>query len=129
MRELVLDERTRLVELVDRRNHREHDAQPAAGGGAQQRADLAAQEARAVQAEPDRPPAERGVLLLHDTHIGKNLIPTNIERPEGYGLLACGIEHSLVKLQLLRGARESGRNHELKLRAEQADARSAGLLK
>ena len=102
--------------------------QLAPAGGAQQRADLAAQQAGPVEAEPDGAPAERRVLLLDVAHIGQHLVAADVERAEGHRLVAGGVEHRAVERELLGGAREGRRHHELQLGAEQADAGGAGLL-
>ena len=99
----------------------------APAGGAQQRADLAAQQARPVEAEPDRAPAQRRVLLLDVAHIGQHLVAADVEGAEGHRLVAGGVEHGAVERELLGGARERRRHHELQLGAEQADAGGAGL--
>jgi len=58
----AFDDRLGGIEFGDLGNHREHDAQRAAAAGAQQSADLAAQQPGPVEAEPDRAPAERGIF-------------------------------------------------------------------
>ena len=108
-------------------DHREHDPQLAAAGGAQQRAHLAAQQARPVEAEADRAPAERRVLLLDVAHVGQHLVAADVERAEGHRLVAGGVEHRAIERQLLAGARKLRRHHELQFGAEQADAGGAGL--
>ena len=109
-------------------DHREHQPQFAAAGGAQQRAHLAAQQARPVEAEPDRAPAERRIFLLDVAQIGQHLVAADIERAEGHRLFAGGIEHRAIERKLLAGARQRIRHHELQFGAEQADAGRAGVL-
>ena len=99
----------------------------AAAGGAQQRAQLRAQQGRPVEPEPDRAPAERRILLLDVAHIGQHLVAADVERAEGHRLVAGGVEHGAVERVLLAGAREIRRHHELQLGAEQADAGGAGI--
>lgn len=96
--------------------------------GAQQRADLAAQEAGAIEPEPDRAPAECGILLDHRFHIGQCLVAADVEGAEGHGLGACGIQHRAIERELVAGARQALADHELQLGAEQADACAAGVL-
>jgi hypothetical protein len=103
----------RLVEFLDRRDHRKHDLQLAPAGGAQQRAQLAAQQSRPVEPEPDRAPAERWVFLLDVAHIRQQLIAADVERAEGHRLATGGIEHGAVERELLGRARERRRHHEL----------------
>jgi hypothetical protein len=127
MRQLVLDQRLALVEFLDCRHHREHDLQRTAGGGAQQRADLAAHQAGPVEAEADRAPAHRGVLFLEGVHIGQHLVAADIQRAERHRPLLGRIQHCAIECVLLVDARERGRHHELQFGAEQADALRAGL--
>ena len=125
--QLALDQLLGLVELGAGRDHREHDLQLAAGGGLQQRADLAAHQARPVEPEPDRAPAERRVLLGLVAHVGQDLVAADIERAERHRLVLRGIEHRAVERELIADARHLGRDHELQFGAEQADAAGAGL--
>ena len=106
MRQLDLDQRLGLVELLHHGDHREHHAQFAPAGGAQQRAHLAAQQAGPVEAEPDGAPAERRIFLLDVAQIGQHLVAADIEGAEGHRPLAGGIEHGAVKRELLAGARQ-----------------------
>ena len=128
MGQLALDQPLGLVEFLDRGDHREHQLEVAPAGRAQQRADLGAQQARAVEAEPDRAPAERRVLLFLVAHIGQHLVAADVEGAEGHRLVAGGVEHRAIERELLGGARQGRRHHELQLGAEQADAGGAGLL-
>ena len=102
-------------------DHRKHDAQLAAGCGTQQRAHLAAQQARTVEPEPDRAPAERGIFLFHIAHIGKDFVAANIERAESHGLARRGVEHGAIERKLFAGARELRRHHKLEFRKYAAD--------
>ena len=81
--------------------------QLAPAAGAQQRAHLAAQQARPVEPEADRAPAERRVLLLDVAHVGQHLVAADIERAEGHRLVAGGVEHGAVERELLGGARQA----------------------
>ena len=81
--------------------------QLAPGGGLQQRAHLAAQQAGPVEAEADRAPAERRVLLLDRAHIGQHLVAADIERAEGHRPVAGGVEHRAVERELLADARHA----------------------
>jgi hypothetical protein len=86
--QLALDDALGLVEFGDRRIIGNMMLQRAAAAGAQQRADLAAQQAGPVEAEPDRAPAERGIFLDHGFHIGQRLVAADVERAEGHRLVA-----------------------------------------
>ncbi len=78
--------------------------QRAAAAGAQQCADLAAQQAGAIEAKTDRAPAERRVLLDDGLHIGQRLVAADVEGAERHRLGAGGIEHRAIERQLLAGA-------------------------
>ena len=60
--------------------------------------------------------------------IGQHLVAADVERAEGHRPVAGGIEHGAVKRELLAGARQRGRDHELQFGAEQPDAGGAGLV-
>ena len=124
--QFALDQLLALVELLDRRHHGEHQLELAVRRRPQQRPNLAAQQRRAVEAEPDRAPAERGVLLLDVAHVGQHLVAADVEGAEGHRPAGGRIEHGAVERELLAGARELRGHHELQLGAEQADARGAG---
>ena len=102
--------------------------QLASAAGAQQRADLAAQQAGPVEPEPDRTPAQCRVLLLDVAHIGQHLVAADVEGAERHRLVAGGVEHGTVERELLGGARQARRHHELQFRSEQTDAGGAGLV-
>src|SRR5262245_27381858 len=104
MRQLTLDQTLGLVELLHRRDHREHQLEVTAAAGAQQRADLAAQQARTVEPEPDRAPAERRILFFLVSHIRQHLVAADVERPECHGLVAGSIEYRAIERELLGGA-------------------------
>ena len=103
MGELALDERFCFVEFFDCRDHREHQPKVAAAGRAQERANLAAQEPRAVETEPDGAPSESRILLLDVTHIGQQLVAADVECPERHRPLAGSIEHGAVERELIGG--------------------------
>src|SRR5208282_1851562 len=101
VRELALDQLLRLIEFADGGDHWKHDFQRAAAGGAQQRPELRAQQSGPIEPEPDRPPAERRILLLDVAHVRQHLVAADIERAEGHRLVAGGIEHGAVERVLL----------------------------
>jgi hypothetical protein len=125
---LALGERLGAGELVHRGHHGEHDLQPASGRGLQEGADLAAEKARPVEADADRPPAERRVLFLHRPHIGQDLVAADVEGAEGDGGGPGRVEHGAVELLLLGRGGHALRDHELDLGAKQPDAGGAGFL-
>ncbi len=126
--EFALDQRLGLVEFLDGGDHRKHDFQVASARGAQQRADLAAQQARAVETQSYGAPTERRVLLLDIAHVGQHLVAADVEGAERHRLVAGRIEHGAVERELLGRAGEGRRHHELQFGAEQPDAGGAGLL-
>ena len=127
MRELALDQVLGLVEFRDGRDHRKHDLQRAAAAGAQQRAQLRAQQGRPVEPEADRAPAERRILLFDVAHVGQHLVAADVEGAERHRLAVGGLDHGAIERVLLAGARKIRRYHELQLGAEQADARGPGI--
>ena len=82
MRVFAVDQGTRPAYLVEFGDHRDHDPKFAAARRQHQGADLATQQPRPVEAEPDRPPAHRRILLLRRAHIRQDLVAADIERPE-----------------------------------------------
>ena len=61
-------------------DHRQHDAQFAPARRLQQRADLGAQQARPVERQADRAPAERRVFLLaRALEIGQHLVAADVD--------------------------------------------------
>ena len=92
------------------------------------RAQLRAQQRRPVEADADRPPAERRVLFLEALHIGQHLVAADVERAEGDRPLAGRVEHRAVERLLRREARKARGEHELQFGAEQADRLRAGLV-
>ena len=126
--QLALDDGLGLIELGDFGNHREHDLQRAAAAGAQQRANLAAQQAGTVEAEPDRAPPQRGIFLDHGFHIGQRLVAADVERAERHRLRSRGVQHGAIQRQLVRGARQALADHELQLGTKQPDAGAAGVV-
>ena len=120
---LLVDDLARLRDLREHRDHRQHDAKLAPAGSLQQRADLGAQQSRAVEGEADGAPAERRIFLMRDVlEIGQHLVAADVDGAEGDRLVARDVEHVAVEPLLRLGAREGGGDHELQLGAEQADA-------
>ena len=103
-------------------------SRPAAG--AQQGAQLHAQQRRAVEPDADRAPAERRILLLDLRHIGQDLVGADVERAEGDRLARQRRRRRLVERRIARCMRGKLRGeHELQFGAEQADRVRAGLLR
>ncbi len=125
---LAQDDVARPVELIDARHHREHDGDVAAVRRLQKRAHLRAQEARPIEPDADRPPAERRVFLLDRPLIGQDLVSADIERAEDHREVARRAQHGIVEPSLLRRRRQALGDHELQLGAEEPDALRSGLL-
>ena len=115
-----------VVEFAHDRDHRKHHLQLAPRSRAQHGADLAAQQRRAIEAEPDGTPAERGVFLLHIAHVGQHLVAADVEGAERHRTAAGRVEDGAVKRQLLTGAGKLRRHHELQFSAKQPDSGRAG---
>ena len=88
------------LELGDLGDHREHDAELAPGGGADHRAKLLAQHARAVEPNPDRAPAHGGVLVDVFAEVGQLLIAADVEGAERDRLAGGLVEDVGVELGL-----------------------------
>src|SRR5262249_52779343 len=128
MGQFDFDERLCFVELVHDSDHWKHQPQATPAGRAQQRTYLAAQEARPVESEPDRTPAQRWIFLIYIAQIGQDLVAADIEGAEGHRLFSGGIEHCAIERALFAGAWQRRRDHELQFGAEQTDSSRAGVL-
>ena len=90
------------------------------------RAQLRAQQARPVERQADRPPAERRVFFFRRAEIGHDLVAADIERAEGHRLAGRLLHDVAIEGFLLLHLRHGRGDHELQLGAEQADALGAG---
>ena len=126
--DLLVEQRARREELGDRRHHRDHHLELAAGGGAQHRPKLGAQQAGPVEAHADRPPAERRVRLVEPLHVRQHLVAADVEGAKGDDVVAGRVEHRAIDRLLGVDAREAVGEHELQLGAEQSDRLRAGLV-
>ena len=61
--------------------------------GHQQRADLVAQQCRAIERDADRAPAERRIFLPLPARIGQHLVAAEIEGAEHHRLVAGRVEN------------------------------------
>jgi hypothetical protein len=116
------------IEFGNFRDHRKHDAQASAAAGAQESANLAAQQAWTVQPKPDGSPAERWILLDHALHIRQRLVAADVEGAERHRLGASRIEHGAIQSELVAGSGQALADHELQFGAKQADAAAAGIV-
>ena len=83
----------------------------------------------ALEREAQRAPAHRRVLLAlrrHRCQIGQRLVAADVDRAEDHRLVARGLEHVAVEPLLALALGQGGRDEELELGAEQADAVGAG---
>ena len=99
--EVALDQRPGLPDLVEVGDHRQHDAELAAGRRLEKGADLGAEQTRPVEAEADRPPAHRRVLLGRRPQIGEHLVAADVEGAEGHRPAPRGVEHRRIEGLLL----------------------------
>src|SRR6185437_9472900 len=125
--EFAVEHRPRALKFVDRRNHRRHDLEVAPRCGADEGAELHAQQRRTVEPDAKRAPSERGVRLLEALHIGQELVAADVEGAEGDLPIAGGVEDGAVELLLRAGPGKTGREHELQFGAEEADRLRPGL--
>ena len=79
---VFLDQRIGLVQLVEARDHRIHHLDVALGAGAQDGAELGAEDVPLLQAEPDGPPAEERVHLGRHLQVGEELVAAQVERAD-----------------------------------------------
>ena len=80
--QFLVEQAAGAFELGDLGNHREFDQEIAAGGGAQQSAQLLAQHRRAIEPDADGAPAHRRIVLGRVRQIGQHLVAADIERAE-----------------------------------------------
>ncbi len=99
---------------------------PAAGP--KQRPQLGAQQAGAVEPEPDGAPAQGGIFLFKVAHVRQQLVAADIERAEGHRLAAGGVQNRAVQRILFAVSWEAWRDHELQFGTEQADTARAGIV-
>ncbi len=111
----------RRAELANGRDHREHDGELAPAGGQQQGAKLAAQQHRAVEADPQGAPAHRRVLLRGRGRAGQELVASEIERAEAHRPVAGKVEDAGVDRRLLGNVAHLAAGEHGDLGAEQAD--------
>ena len=107
--------------------------QGAALGAAQQRLHLHAHDARPVETDPDRPPAERRVGLVLALHVGQHLVRADVEGAEDHRLVAGGIEDAGIERGEIgcawarwRGSGTAARCGTGRRRARRISAGSAG---
>ncbi|GJD71510.1 hypothetical protein MMMDOFMJ_4471 [Methylobacterium gnaphalii] len=127
MRLLAIDDAPGTGEFLHRRDHREHDPEGPPGRRLQERAELHAQQGRAIEADAYRAPAERRVLLFEGRHVGQDLVAADVEGADRDRQVASGGKDRLVERLLLGGRRHALRHHELQFGAEQPNALGAGL--
>ena len=90
-------------------------------GPADQRLKLHPEQQRPVEPHPDRPPAERGVLLLLRLEEGQDLVRADVEGAEHHLPPGRRVEHALVERRLRVAPGQGAADHELKLGAEEPD--------
>ena len=109
-------------------DHREHDRERPAVGSLDQRAQLAPQHRRTVEADTDRPPTHRRIVVTEGPDIGQHLVSADIERAECHGPAVGNVEHAAVQPGLGIDVGKLRPHHERDLGAIKPNAVSSGLL-
>ena len=87
-------------ELDELRDEGKHHRQRTALRSPDQRLQLHPHDTDLVQADTDRPPAQRRVRLILALHIGQHLVRADVERAEGHALAGGGIQHQRNQVRL-----------------------------
>ena len=118
----LLAELLGLAHLPDGGDHREHDAQLAKGGGAEERAQLGLEDLGPGQADAQSAHTHGGVILLRQIKVADLLVSADVQRADN-DLLAVHVgQDLLVGLKLLILGRIIAGVQIEELGAEQADA-------
>src|SRR5690606_20477711 len=122
---LLLEQTARALDLLDLVDERQHDPDVPVRGGAQESAELLAEEVLEVEAEADRAPPEERILLGRHLEEEGELVPAQVERADVDGLVRERLRDLAVGLVLLLllGLRATADDEELG--AEEADAHRA----
>ena len=114
------DERVGLVQFVEAGNHRIHHLHVALGAGAEDGAELGAEQFRLREAEPDRAPAEKRIDLLRELQMRGKFVAAQIKRADDDGLRFQRGGDFAIDFVLVFLARQAVAVDEQKFRAEQA---------
>ena len=88
------------TELLEARDHGKEDADPAVGAGPENGPELDLEDLLPVQAEPDGPVAQEGVLLFGDGEVVHLLVPPDVKGPDDHRPSLHGLHHVPVLLEL-----------------------------
>ena len=124
---ILFDERVGLVQLVEAGNHRIHHFDVALDSGAQDRAELGAENVPFLQAKPNRPPSQKWIHLLRHLQMREELVAAQIQRADDHRMRLQCRRHLTVSPELLLFVRQRLAVEEKIFRAEQPHAlRAAG---
>ena len=121
----LLDQAVDVAELLQGGDHGEEHVDFAVTARAEDRPDLAIEEARVLEREPDRAPAHEGVGLVASAEVRDGLVAAEVERADRRGSAGRGLDHLAVVLVLLLLVGHVLMGEEQVLGAEQAHARAA----
>ena len=124
----LLDEPVDVAEFFQGGDHREEHRDPAVPPGPQDGADLAFEEARVLEREPDRPPAHEGVGLVAPAEVGDRLVAAEVEGPDRGDPIRRVLDDLAIVLVLLLFVRHVLVGEEEVFGPEEADAGRPDLL-
>ena len=125
---LTFDNRFGAIKFINCCHHREHDTKVMIFCGFQHRAQLRAQQTRAIKPNANGAPSKRRIFFLTRAHIGKNFVAPNIEGTKCYRLLLRSFQNGTIKADLFTRIRHACRHHELQFGSKKADAISARVI-
>src|SRR5579864_3578619 len=112
----------RPAQLLEARDHREHDPDVMTGGGAQNRAQLNFEDTRHLERNPDRAPSEEWVFLARYAQVWRIFVCADIKRADRNRAIPHRVQHAVVKRELLLLVREILVGEKRKLGAQQPHA-------
>ena len=118
----LADRREPLLELLERRHHREHDPDRVIGGDAHERAQLSEQDLGPRRRQPEPSHAEERVRLGSQLEVGDRLVGARVERPHRERTTVECDGRSSIRLLLFGFARHRVAPEEQELAPEQAHA-------
>ena len=106
LRLFFFKQRLCLTEFVQRRDHREHDAQLAVNRSPDQSAQLSSENISSVQAQTNGAVAQERVHFFREREVRQFLIAADIQRPDDDLLAAHAFQNCLICFKLFVLARE-----------------------
>ena len=122
----LLEDRSGGGQFLGRTDHGQHDAHRTEGGGAQQGAQLHAEDGRVAQQQSDAAQAEEGVVLVLGRQAGDRLVAAAVEHAEGDRPAAGPFDDALVGLELALLVGKAALALKQELGADQTDAVAMG---